>query len=223
MNAAIFDMDGLLIDSEPLWKEAEISVFGSLGVPLTQEMCRQTVGVRLDGVVRHWYDRYPWQGESLESVETRILDLITRLIVERGRPMPGVDEAIRMLEAENYALAVASSSPMVLIRTALEKFGIIDCFCVLHSADTEEEGKPNPAVYLSTMSLLDAKPEDCIAFEDSALGVLAAKRAGAFVIAVPEPADRTNPGFAAADLVLESLRDLSLEGVRWRESPDNFA
>ena len=61
MKAAIFDMDGLLMDSEPLWQEAEISVFRAVGVPLTRELCRQTVGIRLDGVVRHWYEKFPWQ------------------------------------------------------------------------------------------------------------------------------------------------------------------
>jgi sugar-phosphatase len=214
MKAAIFDMDGLLIDSEPLWQEAEISVFRSVGVPLTRELCRQTVGVRLDGVVRHWYERFPWQSESLEVVEAQVLELVSRLIVERGKPMPGVMEIIGILRAAQYELAVASSSPMQLIRTALKKFGIIEFFSVLHSADAEDEGKPNPAVYLSTMSRLGADPNHCIAFEDSILGVRAAKIAGARVIAVPDPADVSNPGFADADVVLSSLKDFSLDQVQ---------
>jgi beta-phosphoglucomutase-like phosphatase (HAD superfamily) len=71
MKAAIFDMDGLLIDSEPLWREAEVSVFRDLGVPLTTDMCRETIGIRVDGVVRHWFDRFPWQGVSLATVESK--------------------------------------------------------------------------------------------------------------------------------------------------------
>jgi len=214
MKAAIFDMDGLLIDSEPLWQEAEITVFQSVGVTLTRELCRETVGVRLDGVVRHWYEKSPWQGESLEAVEARILEVVSRLVVERGKPMAGVMETIDILSAAKYELAVASSSPMQLIHTALEQFGLIEYFSVLHSADAEVEGKPNPAVYLSAMSRLGVEPNNCIAFEDSAIGVRAAKSAGARVIAVPDPADALNPGFANADVVLASLADFSLDQVR---------
>lgn len=214
MKAAIFDMDGLLIDSEPLWREAEIDVFRSVGVPLTEELCRETIGVRLDEVVRHWHAKFPWQGASLEVVEAGILEEVGRLIVTRGRPMPGVRETIDLLSAANYALAVASSSPMRLIRTVLETFGLIENFSVLHSAETEEKGKPHPAVYLSTMSLLEVEPRNCIAFEDSATGVRAARRAGAWVIAVPDPKDTANPAFADADVVLSSLRDFSMAYVR---------
>ena len=214
MKAAIFDMDGLLIDSEPLWQEAEISVFRSVGVPLTRELCRETVGVRLDQVVRHWYDRFPWHGESMKVVEARVLEEVSRLVVDRGQPMPGVRETIEMLVAANYTLAVASSSPMQLIRTALEAFGLIESFSVLHSAEVEVEGKPHPAVYFSTMSLLGVDPNNCIAFEDSVPGVLAAKGAGAWVIAVPDPADISNPAFADADVVLSSLTNFSMNDVR---------
>ena len=214
MKAAIFDMDGLLLDSEPLWKKAEIVVFNSIGVPLTEELCRETVGVRLDGVVRHWHRKFPWQTESLESVEARILEEVSRLVVEHGKLMPGVSETIEMLRRENYALAVASSSPLQLIRTALEKLEIVDVFSVLHSAEFEEKGKPDPAVYLSAMSRLGFEPDDCVAFEDSVPGVRAAKSAGARVIAVPDPVDISNPGFAAADVVLSSLTHFSMEHVR---------
>ena len=214
MKAAIFDMEGLLIDSEPLWQEAEISVFRSVGVPLTRELCRETVGVRLDQVVRHWYDKFPWHGESMKVVEARVLEEVSRLVVDRGQPMPGVRETIEMLVAANYTLAVASSSPMQLIRTALEAFGLIESFSVLHSAEVEVEGKPHPAVYFSAMSLLGVDSNNCIAFEDSAPGVLAAKGAGTWVIAVPDPADISNPAFADADVVLSSLTNFSMNDVR---------
>ena len=213
MKAAIFDMDGLLIDSEPLWQDAEIAVFGELGVPLTRSMCRKTMGFRIDHVVRHWHEQYPWHDPSLEDVVERIVVTVGELMLQRGAPMPGVIDTINDLRAAGYKLAVASSSQMRLIRLALEHIGIIDRFDVLHSAESEQQGKPHPAVYSSTMARLGVEPQHCIAFEDSVAGVRSAKSAGAFVIAVPDQSERSNPGFAAADAVLESLVDFSLDLV----------
>ena len=214
MNAAIFDMDGLLIDSEPLWQEAEIAVFRSVGVMLTRELCRETTGLRLDEVVRYWYGRFPWRGPSLKAVEEEVLAVVGRLVIERGKPMPGVKGVVDLLRAANYELAVASSSPMGLIVATLKKFGLTEYFSVLHSADAEEKGKPHPAVYISTISRLGASPSDCLAFEDSVVGVHAAKAAGTRVIAVPDAANARDPGFAKADVVLSSLSDFSLDVVR---------
>lgn len=214
MKAAIFDMDGLLIDSEPLWQEAEITVFESVGVMLTRELCRETMGLRLDEVVSYWYGRFPWRGAPLKAVEDKILAEVGRLVIERGKPMPGVKEVVDLLRAANYELAVASSSPMDLIVASLKKFGLTEYFSVLHSADAEEEGKPHPGVYISTISRLGASPSDCVAFEDSVVGVRAAKAAGAQVIAVPDAANARDPGFAKADVVLSSLTGFSLDLVR---------
>ena len=213
MNAAIFDMDGLLIDSEPLWQDAEIAVFGELGVPLTRSMCRETMGFRIDHVVRHWHQRFPWQGPSFDEVESRIVASVGELIRERGAPMPGVNETIAALSDAGYRLAVASSSPMRLIRLALEQLQIIDRFEVLHSAESESQGKPHPAVYATTMTRLAVEPGCCIAFEDSVAGVRSAKSAGAYVVAVPDRSQRSNPGFAIADSVLDSLTAFSLVSV----------
>lgn len=216
MSAAIFDMDGLLIDSEPLWQEAEVAVFRQLGVPLTRDMCRETIGIRVDGVVRHWHARFPWQGPSLDAVASQIVATVEQLIGERGALMPGVRQAIDVLRSAEYVLAVASSSPLTLIRAALEQLQVLDEFAVIHSAEDEAEGKPHPAVYATTMARLDLGPDRCIAFEDSLAGIQSAKSAGAYVIAVPDTVDRSNPGIALADVVLDSMTEFSLELVERR-------
>ncbi len=216
MKAAIFDMDGLLIDSEPLWQAAEVDVFRQLGVPLTREMCRQTIGIRVDGVVRHWHERFPWEGPSLEAVAAQIVETVAQLIGERGALLPGVRESIDLLRNADYVLAVASSSPLVLIRAALEQLQVLDEFAVVHSAEAEAEGKPHPAVYLTTMARLDVDPAHCIAFEDSIAGIRSAKSAGAWVIAVPDEVDRTNPDVREADVVLDSMTGFSLDLVEGR-------
>ena len=213
MRTVIFDMDGLLIDSEPLWRKAEIAVFGSLGLRLNEDLCRQTTGLRIDEVVRYWHKRFPWNGPNREKVAEQVLDAVQCLIIEHGSLMDGARDTIVDLYAQDARLAIASSSPMRLIRAVVEKFAIDSYFSVLHSAENEVAGKPDPAVYKTTMSLLEANPRDCVAFEDSLSGVRAAKAAGATVIAVPAPEDALDPGFAVADVVLASLRDFSLDLV----------
>lgn len=211
MRAAIFDMDGLLIDSEPLWRAAEVDVFGAIGVPLTQEMCRETTGLRHDVVVRHWHAQYPWAEPGLDEMTDRLLDAAQALIVERGELMSGAENAIRLLHEQGLKLAIASSSPRSLIDAVVRKFDLGDYFSALHSADDEKAGKPDPAVYLSTMSMLNVAPNSCLALEDSMSGVRAAKAAGAKVIAVPDPAALNKAEFGEADVVLSSLEEFSTE------------
>lgn len=214
MRAVIFDMDGLLIDSEPLWREAEIAIFESVGVQLTEELCHETIGLRTDEVVSYWHSRFPWRGPSCELVTEQLLDAAQRLIVEHGSLMEGARDVVAELHSQDTKLAIASSSPLRLIRAVVEKLALGGYFSVLHSAEHEIAGKPDPAVYRTTMSLLGADPRQCLAFEDSLSGVRAAKAAGAMVIAVPAPADARDPGFAAADVVLTSLKDFSLDLIQ---------
>ncbi len=214
MRAAIFDMDGLLIDSEPLWRAAEIEVFGSIGLSLTEEQCRETIGLRVDEAVLHWHARFPWSAPSPEAVTRQLIGTAEQLIVERGTLMEGAEELIAHLHEMAMQLAIASSSPLRLIRTIVEQFELSSYFSVLHSAQGEPAGKPDPAVYLSTMSRLGVPPAECLTFEDSIAGIRAAKAAGAIVVAVPAPEDAGKPGFEIADLVLESLRDFSMQDPR---------
>ncbi len=209
MQVVIFDMDGLLIDSEPLWREAEVDVFGAVGVPLTEEMCRQTTGMRHDAVVRYWHARYPWEKPGLDAMTARLLEAAQALIVERGVLMPGAEDAIRVLHEAGLRLAIASSSPMSLIEAVVRKFDLGKYFSVLHSADDEVAGKPDPAVYLSTMAMLGVEGSDCLALEDSISGIRAARAAGARVIAVPDPEVVNKQEFAEADVVLSSLEEFS--------------
>lgn len=209
MRTVIFDMDGLLIDSEPLWREAEINIFESVGLHLSEELCRQTMGLRIDEAVRYWHNQSPWSGPGCEQIAEQVVDAVERLILDRGSLMEGAQELISALHAQDASLAIASSSPMRLIQAVVEKFAIGSYFSVLHSAEHEIVGKPDPAVYRTTMSLLGAEPHQCVAFEDSLSGVRAAKAAGAMVIAVPAAEDASDPQFALADVVLTSLKECS--------------
>ena len=207
-HASIFDMDGLLIDSEILWHEAELEILGGLGVPLAPDSVRTTKGMFVGEVTEHWYARFPWSGPTTQDVAVTIVDRVIDLIVQRGQLKPGAVHAIDLCERRGMPLAVASSSEYRLIEAALTHFDLRDRFAFVHSAQDEEYGKPHPAVFLTTAARLGSAPKRCLVWEDAPAGVLAAKAASMACIAVPEPADADLPAFALADLVLGSLCDV---------------
>ena len=118
------------------------------------------------------------------------------------------------LTGERGPLALASSTPMALIIRCLQHFGLLDRFAAIHSAEHEPFGKPHPGVFLSAAASLDVAPDECLVFEDSAAGVLAAKSGTMTVVAVPTPDDLYRPEFALADLVLVSLEELTARVAR---------
>jgi sugar-phosphatase len=203
-RAAIFDMDGLLIDSEPLWHAAEVEIFGRLGVPLERAETRSTKGMFVDEVVAFWFNRYPWEGPSQIEVRDEILERVSVLVVEQGTPMPGAAAVVAAM-AERGPIALASSTPRVLIEVVLEHLGLSAAFPLICSAQDEAYGKPHPAVFLTAATRLGVEPERCCVFEDAPAGVLAAKAARMACVAVPEDAERTNPQILVADLVLDTL------------------
>jgi mannitol-1-/sugar-/sorbitol-6-/2-deoxyglucose-6-phosphatase len=207
-DAVIFDMDGLLIDSEPTWRRSEIEVFAEVGVTLTEAMCRETTGLRIDEVVAHHYGRAPWEGTSVPALAARIVDRMIEEVTARGAPLPGAVEAIERLSARGVPLGLASSSPRRLIDATLARLSVAARFAAITSAEDDRYGKPHPSVYLRAAEALGAAPTRCLVFEDSLNGVIAAKAARMRCVAVPEsdPA----PGFAVADALLGSLRDLEV-------------
>lgn len=210
LQAAIFDMDGLLVDTEPLWRKAEVEVFGALGVPLTDALAHTTTGLRVDEVVAHWRARYPWEGPDDERVADDILDAVTALIVREGQLLPGVAHALALVKAADLQVGLASSSPLRLIEAVLGHFGLRGHFACWLSAEHEAYGKPHPAVYLRAAAALVAAPTACLAFEDSFNGLLAAKAARMQCVLVPAPEARGDKRWGIADLVLDSLADFEL-------------
>lgn len=210
IKAVIYDMDGLIIDSEPLWREAEIRAFKEVGIVLTEDMCRETMGLRVDEVIEHWLHRFPdARGADTKQLERDIWDAVIALVKEKGRPLPGVRESVEYFRSKGLTLALASTSAMVLIDTVLDKFGMRDAFAVLHSAEFEPFGKPHPGVYITTAQKLGIAPQHCLALEDSVNGVLAAKAGKMRVVAVPEADMHADPRYAIADAKITSLTDIA--------------
>lgn len=206
--AVIFDMDGLLIDSEPLWRRAEIEVFTGVGVPLTQADCLRTTGLRIDAVVAFWQRERPWVGATPGEVAERIVTRVIELVRAEGELLPGAREALDFFAARGLPLGLASSSPRRLIDAVLACLGLAERFDAVCSAEGEARGKPDPAVYLHTAARLGHAPRRCLALEDSLPGVLAAVAAGMGCIAVPAAEHRDEPGLGRATVVLDSLTEI---------------
>ena len=209
IDAVIYDMDGVILDSEPFWQQAQIEVYKSVGILLTPEKCLETTGTAVDESVAYRYQQQPWSGKTQEEVMYEILDSVERIVQERGVLLPGVTTTINYFKNKNLPLALASSSPMKLINAVLKKFDLEHAYRIVHSAEHEDYGKPHPAVFLSTAHRLKIDPERCLVIEDSFNGLLAAKAAKMKTIVVPSALQFHETRFAIADLTLQSLADFS--------------
>ncbi|MGF1587333.1 MAG: hexitol phosphatase HxpB [Bacteroidales bacterium] len=211
IEAVIFDMDGVLIDSEPLWREAEIEVFKRVGIKLTEEMCLQTTGLRTDETVAHWYRFQPWTNLTRKEVGIEIEEAVCDIVDKKGVPSPGVRNIMEFFNSRGIPKALATSSAPGVIERVLGKLRLKDEFKVIYSAVNEDYGKPHPAVYITTADKLNVHPVNCLAIEDSFAGLLAAKSAKMRTIVIPEEANRESARFSIADIKLDSLRDFSSE------------
>ena len=176
--AVIFDMDGVLIDSEPFQKQANIQAYAKVGLQLRADQCAITAGMDVLSSVKYWYSIHPWKNKSIADVKTDIEACVLQLIIEQGKPMTGVEYALSYFENKKIPIGLASSSSMHIIEAVLTKLGIKERFNVYHSAQYEIQGKPHPAVFLATAKKLNVDPAQCVVIEDSINGIKAASAAG---------------------------------------------
>ena len=207
IKLVIFDMDGLLIDSEPYWQETERKIFAEYGLEITDDMQHDTFGLRTDEQIRYWYNYKPWKNPDFREVEEKYNTIIRSYFEDEAGLMEGAEYIIEFFENKGMSLALASSSSMELIRTFVDRFGFRNKFDLLYSAEHEKYGKPHPAVYLSTAQKMNVFPSSCLAFEDSLHGVVAARAAKMKVIAVPDNRHFNIPGYGVADMKLSSLKE----------------
>ncbi|HLV42711.1 MAG TPA: hexitol phosphatase HxpB [Brumimicrobium sp.] len=208
IDTVIFDMDGVLINSEPLWKAAEIKVFETIGIDFVKVGGEKTVGLRIDEVVDYWFEKYPWKNKSKEKVVNEIMEEMINGIKSFGEPLPGVVEILDFFQEKEYKIGLASSSYQVLIDTSLEKLGIAHYFQSTLSAQHFKYGKPHPEVYIQSAILLGSKPENCLVIEDSLNGVIAGKAAKMNVVAIPDGTHTISEKLIVADIRLNSLNEL---------------
>jgi sugar-phosphatase len=210
INTVLFDMDGLLLDTEPLWSVSMARIAQKHNIPVAGERFKETTGLRIYEVTEYWAVKYPWSGSSPKEVADEILDDIIESSRIHGSILSGVEQTLQLLKANNYKTGLASSSPSRMIQALTEHFNIQHYFDCITSADAVTLGKPHPAVFLHCAEQLQSKAIECVVLEDSINGLIAGKAARMKVIVVPDALHFDDPRFALADLKLNSLEAFEL-------------
>lgn len=202
-------MDGLLIDSEPLWKESAEALFLTYGKQLTTQQYAGTTGLRTKEFLMHWFRYFNLPENEITGAEEKVVELVVKLVAQKGIPMPGVQHIFNFFLERNFKIGLASSSPPVLINLVIEMLGIGNHLQAVSSAAELAYGKPHPEVYLNCARELATMPEACICFEDSFNGMIAAKAAKMKCIIVPSLHNAKNPAWEAADLKISTLSNFN--------------
>jgi HAD superfamily hydrolase (TIGR01509 family) len=211
IEAVIFDLDGVLVDSEPLQFEAYAEILAGFGKTLTREdFIENWIG---QGRLAEHLRRYDIEA-PVEDVRRAKNELYLKFVQDRMKLRPGVEGLVRRLSRE-MPVALASSAHPDSVNAVLERFGLRPYFTVVLTSADVSNNKPDPEIYLRASEMLGVPPAGCLVFEDSRPGVLAAKKAGMMVIALPH--DFTlHQDLSAADLVICDLRNLRLRLGRRR-------
>lgn len=208
IRAVVFDMDGVLVDSEAVWHAVRRDYVASFGGSWTEANQRDCMGANS----AQWssYIRMTFAAPFDEQrIFHDVVSMLRRRYTEVLPVIPGAQQAVRAFADAGFQLAVASSSPQTLIEFLVARLGLAEVFSVLVSSDAVKRGKPEPDVYLHACDQLGVDPSQAVAVEDSGNGILAAASAGLYVVAVPSRDFPPSPtSLARADLVLDSMYDL---------------
>jgi HAD superfamily hydrolase (TIGR01509 family) len=212
INAVVFDLDGVLVDSEPVWEQVRRGLVAELGGHWAPDAQRRLMGMSTPEWARYLSEDLG-AGLSPGKIAALVIDRMAARYQEHVPLMAGAIAAVHRL-ATRWPLGVASSAPAVLIETVLQSSGLRPYFSVVMSTEQVAHGKPAPDIYLAVTFRLGCPPPDCAAVEDSSNGLRSAAAAGLRVIAVPQPRYPPEPGaLASASLVLPSLAGLTTDAV----------
>lgn len=212
IKAIIFDMDGVMIDSEPLWEKTERILLARREIEYSPDYRDKIVGLNQNDSGRLMIDTFKLS-EGVEEIIAERVEILTSIYKNELETVKGLVSLLDNLKERNYPLAVASSSPMRVISFVLDMFSLNEYFSVIVSGECTDNGKPHPDIYLETARLLGVEPSECVAIEDSINGVHSAKAAGMTCIAVPDK--RLTPDrFQSADHICESLSQINLNLIR---------
>ncbi len=208
IRALVFDFDGLILDTETPWVDACADVHASYGVAFNRDLFIQSVG-HVDGP----FD--PWNGFGEDNDRSELdneMRFYKRIRVLAQPILPGVVSMLDTARAKGLSVALASNSPHVHCDRHLQRIGLLDRFHFIGCREDVALAKPEPDLYRLAVDRLGLKPHEAIAFEDSHAGSLAAKRAGLWCIAVPNPSS-AHHDFGHVDLRVNSMADLTLDAL----------
>ncbi len=212
IEAVVFDLDGVLIDSEPVWEEVRRGLVAERGGHWAPDAQRRLMGMSTREWARYLSDDLG-VGLPPEEVAALVVDRMAARYRERIPFLPGAVEAVSRLAAR-WPLGLASSAPAVLIETVLQAADLHSFFKVTMSTEQVPHGKPAPDIYLAVTARLGVPPSHAAAVEDSSNGLRSAAAAGLHVIAIPHPQYPPDPdALAAASLVLPTLAALTPDAV----------
>ena len=211
LRAVIFDMDGVLIDSQPYHFAVEDKMCREMGIDVSIEESHSFVGMAGAKVWSYLKSKFALQ-ESIEELMAFENKARTAYFssLENVQPIPGVVELLKALKQHDIKTALASSSSAEVIEIFLSKMGLKDFFQQITNGDAVEKGKPDPDIFLHTATALGENPSDCLVIEDSANGVKAAKLAGMKCIGFRN-ANSGDQDLSLADMVIDDFRKINLE------------
>jgi HAD superfamily hydrolase (TIGR01509 family) len=207
-KAIIFDMDGLLVNSEIVWHAAESELIESRGHVYTEEAREAIIGLRVDEFLSRLRDYYKLS-ETVDFLMAELNGRMLELIPVDVEPQPGAQEILQYIVEQNIPRAIASNSSIGIIDATLESQGWGEIITVRCTGDDEKMGKPAPDVYLTAARRLGVDPKDCLALEDSVNGARAVVAAGMTCFAVPDLSHSTRDKFAEiTPYVFNSLHEV---------------
>jgi HAD superfamily hydrolase (TIGR01509 family) len=205
VNTVIFDMDGLLIDSEPSWQAAGMETMRRFDVDLTLDQYHITTGLRTKEWIDHWFSHFGIDKEQAAETEKALVRAAIEKITQQAEPLPGLEYIFSFFSKKKFRIGLATSSPLDLVEPVIKKLGIGPYLEAISSAGTLPYSKPHPQVYMNCAELLGVSPPQCICFEDSFNGLIAAKAARMKCVIIPVADQYELPKWGAADLKLPSL------------------
>ena len=212
-KAFIFDMDGVIIDSEHLHAVTKVQAIRSFGVDVSGDdlNLQNYVGSSAKSFFSDVIAKYPELGDDWEVLAKKKHELYQKILREDPdlEPIDGITELLARLKENGYKIGLGSSSVMANVQLVLTRFGIIDYFDAIAAGSEVENAKPAPDVYLLAASRLGVAPENCTVVEDAGAGVMAAKAAGMRCIAIKNP-NSGEQDLSKADVIIDSYEEIVL-------------